>query len=204
MSPSPRRSGRPTGAPPNRAAILAAARGLFAERGYERTTVRAIAAAAGVDPALVHHYFGSKDQLLRAALTVGTMDLLPQLTSAGLDGLGERMLRSIFAAYDPAPGEDVATLVGLVRSATTTPDATRLLRESFEVGGIVQMVTALHLSQPQLRAALLGSELFGLVLARYVVGLEPIASAEVESLVAWYGPTLQRYLVEPLPQQGPR
>jgi AcrR family transcriptional regulator len=191
--------GRPPGSPPNREAILAAARALFIERGYERATMRAIAARAGVDSALVHHYFGSKDRLLAAALRFQAVDAVPALVAAGLDGLGERLIRGAFELYDSLPAGELGALIGLLRTATTNEDAASLLRESFETGGFAQVAAALHLPQPALRVALAGSMLIGLAMARYVVRLEPIASADVDSLVAWYAPALQRCLAEPLP-----
>jgi AcrR family transcriptional regulator len=196
------RPGRAPGSPPNREAILAAARALFGERGYERATIRAIAARAGVDAALVYHYFGSKDRLLGSALRVGEGDVLPELVAQGVDGVGERIIRGTFAHYDRLPAGELGALIGLLRSATTNPDAARVLRESFETGGLARIALAVGLPQPRLRATLAGSTLFGLAMARYVVRLEPIASADVESLVAWYAPTLQRYLAEPLPGDG--
>jgi AcrR family transcriptional regulator len=194
--------GRPPGSPANREAILAAARALFIERGYERATMRAIAARAGVDSALVHHYFGSKDRLLAAALRFQAVDAVPALVAAGLDGLGERLIRGAFELYDSLPAGELGALIGLLRTATTNEDAASLLRESFETGGFAQVAAALHLPQPALRVALAGSILIGLAMARYVVHLEPIASADVDSLVAWYAPALQRCLAEPLPGDG--
>src|SRR5262249_7855072 len=156
---------------------LAAARALFSEHGYERATIRDIAARAGVDAALVHHYFGSKDQLLGSALRLGDGDLLPELFAQGVDGLGERILRGTFAHYDRLPARELGAFLGLLRSATPHPNAAHLLRESFATGGLAQVAHAMGLPQPRLRAALAGSAVFGLAMARYVVRLEPIASA---------------------------
>jgi AcrR family transcriptional regulator len=194
--------GRPPGSPPNREAILAAARALFIERGYERATMRAIAARAGVDSALVHHYFGSKDRLLAGAVRFQAVDAVPALIAAGLDGLGERLIRGAFELYDSLPASELGALIGLLRTATTNEDAASLLRESFETGGFAQVAAALHLPQPGLRVALAGSILIGLAMARYVVRLEPIANADVDSLVAWYAPALQWCLAEALPGDG--
>jgi AcrR family transcriptional regulator len=197
-----KRTGRAPGRPPNREAILAAARDLFIERGYERTSIRAIAACAGVDAALVHHYFGTKDRLLASALPVRVVDQLPELVSQGLEGLAERLIRGTFEVYDRLQAGESGALIGLLRSATTNPDAARLLREAFETGGLVRVANALRLPQSGLRTALVGSALFGLAMARYVVRLQPIASADVDSLVTWYAPTVQRYLADPLPGDG--
>jgi AcrR family transcriptional regulator len=195
-----RRTGRPAGSPPNREAILASARQQFIERGYDGATIRSIAAEAGVDPALVHHYFGTKDQLLLATLHELTPvdGSIPQLLAGGVDGLGERVIRATFGAFETVYGPMWGAVIGLLRSAIAHEDAARHLRERFGDGGLVQLVEGLGLPQPDVRAALVGSELFGLMIARLVVRLEPIASADIDSLVAWYAPTLQRYLTGPL------
>ena len=196
-----RRTGRPPGSPPNRAAILESARAQFTERGYDGATIRGIAAGAGVDPALVHHYFGTKDQLLLATLTEAAQvdDAIAAMLTGGLDGLGERFLRATFETYETTLRPMRQAIVGLVRTAVASEDAARLLRERFAGGGLVRLLEALDASQPRLRAALVGGELFGLALARFVVRVEPIASADIESIVAWYAPTIQRHLTGPLP-----
>jgi AcrR family transcriptional regulator len=195
-----KRTGRSPGSPPNRAAILAAARVEFSQRGYEGATIRRIARAAGVDAALVHHYFGTKDELLQAALQPADEDRLTQLLAGAREGLGERLLRSILTEWDAEVGTGTRTLIALVRSASTNEDAARLLRTSFASGGILQLVERLAVSQPILRAALVVSELIGVVSARFVLRIEPISSADLESLIAWCAPTLQRYLTERLPE----
>ncbi len=194
-----RRTGRSPGSPPNRQAILAAARLEFSQRGYEGATMRRIAQAAGVDAALVHHYFGSKDELLQAALQPADDAHLEQVLAGPREGLGERLLRAVLTDWVAEPGPGIRTLVALVRSAGTNEDAARLLRTSFASGGIQQLVERLAVSQPGLRAALVVSELVGLVAARFVLQLEPIGGADLESLIAWYAPTLQRYLTQRLP-----
>jgi AcrR family transcriptional regulator len=197
----PRRAGRPAGSPPNREAILAAARQQFFARGYESATIRGIAAGAGVDPALVHHYFGSKDRLFVAALElpVTPAQIVADVLQGGVDGLGERLVRRFLATWSP-PGPDVgATLAGLLRSALANDDAARMIREFVTVEVLGRIAAALDVPQPRLRAALVGSQVLGLALARLVIRVEPVASADVETLVACYGPTLQRYLTGPLP-----
>jgi AcrR family transcriptional regulator len=194
------RPGRPTGSPPNREAILAAARAHFTSQGYDRATIRGIASEAGVDPALVYHYFGSKDQLLGAALElhVNLRELVPSILAGGVDGLGERYIRQFLDTWasDRAAG---GALVALIRSSVTNDDAARMMREFFTSEGVARIVEALDVPQPRLRAALAASQLIGLAMARYVVGVEPIASADLETLVGCYAPTLQRYLTGPLP-----
>jgi AcrR family transcriptional regulator len=198
---SGRRQGRPAGSPPNREAILASAHRQFVERGYDGATIRSIAAGAGVDAALVHHYFGTKDRLLLATLQeLAQVDVAtPQLLAGGIAGLGERVIRATVEVFETLYQPILPALLGLFFSAMAHEDAARQLQESFGGGGVVRLVEALGLPQPDLRAALVGSQLFSLMVARLVVRLEPIASADIDSLVTWYAPTLQRYLTEPLP-----
>jgi AcrR family transcriptional regulator len=200
----PRRRGRPAGAPPNKAAILAAARQAFVEHGYD-ATIRDIAARAGVDPALVHHYFGTKDRLLLAAIQAGESgalsidDAIPKLLEGDPDQLGVRVITAMFAAYETAFYRAAwGSLVGLLRIASADADAAAMLRQGLMGGGLSRLVEALHVPRPEVRTALAGSELFGLGMARYVIRIEPIASAPVEAVAGWYGPTLQRYLTGPL------
>jgi len=204
-SPNGRRTGRPSGSPPNREAILASARQQFIEHGYDGATIRGIAAGADVDAALVHHYFGTKERLLLTSLQESgpaqqaVEGHLGNLVAAGTDGLGERLIRATFEVYGSLLGPGWGSLVSLLRSAATREDAAGMLREGFARGGLAQLIRALDVPQPQVRMALIGSELVGLAMARFVIRLEPVASADIDSLVAWYAPTLQRYLTEPLP-----
>jgi AcrR family transcriptional regulator len=196
-----KRAGRPAGSPPNREAILAAAREQFRERGYDSATIRGIAASAGVDPALVHHYFGSKEDLFAAALRLPTSprEALEGVLAGDPDGLGERLVRRFLELWSADAGGIGDTIVGLLRSAATHEDAARMVREFVSREALGRIAEALDVPQPRLRAALAGSQLIGLALARFVIGVEPIASADVETLVACYAPTLQRYLTAPLP-----
>ena len=200
-TPARPRPGRPAGAPHNRAAILAAAREQFAERGYDSATIRGIAARAGVDPALVHHYYGSKAELFTAALQlpVNPGAVLDDALLGGVEGLGERLVRRFLHLWSSDAEGMGSTIVGLLRSATTHEDAAQMVREFVSREALGRIAEALDVPQPRLRAALAGSQVIGLALARYVVRVEPIASADVEMLVACYGPTLQRYLTGPLP-----
>jgi AcrR family transcriptional regulator len=196
VSPPGKRRGRPPGSPPNRQAILAAAGRAFAERGFEGVSVRAIATAAGVDAALVHHYFGSKERLLLAAFQAWPSWPAGDLLAGGAAGLGERLVRGLLAGgWEP--------LVGLLRSAAGRESASRLLREGLE-GRLRPLAEAYGRSRPDLRAALAASELLGLAAARWIVRAEPVASMQVEALVAWYGPALQRQLAGRLPAQRSR
>jgi AcrR family transcriptional regulator len=190
--------GRRPGAPDTRAEILASARTLFAARGFGNTSMRAIAQDAGVDPALVHHYFAGKDDLFVAALELPVdprVALLPVL-EGGLDGAGERLLRVFVSVWDDETAR--LSLLGLVRGVFE-PTGRQLLRDGL-LGLVLGPVgPALGLDAPERRIALVASQMVGLVMLRYVLEVEPLASMGTEELVATYAPTLQRYLAAPLP-----
>jgi len=194
---APRRGRRP-GAPDTRAAILAAARELFAVHGFAGTSVRAVAAAAGVDAALVHHYFGTKDDLFLAALELRIdprVAILP-VVEGGVDGAGERIMRLFLSVWDD--DETRLPLLGLVRGVLE-PGGQQLVRDGFFRMVLGPVGVALELDQPDRRMQLVASQLFGLVVLRYVLDVDPLASAPADELVATYAPTLQRYLSGPLP-----
>jgi AcrR family transcriptional regulator len=190
-----RRTGRRPGNPDTREAILAAAGAAFAERGFDRTSIRAIATDAGVDPALVHHYFGTKDQLFLATIRspVDPRALLPEVLAGGIDGIGERLVRLFLRVWDSPAG---AAGVALLRSAVGSEWGSRLLRE-FLVTQVLRRVVAqvdLDPREAPLRTSLVASQLLGLATMRYIVKLEPLASAPAEAVAVAVGPTLQRYL----------
>jgi AcrR family transcriptional regulator len=189
------RTGRRPGDSDTRAQILASAREQFAQAGWDGTTIRGIASTAGVDPALVMHYYGSKEGILRAALEfpIDFAEVVPKLLAPGLDGLGERMVRFFIGVWDSPEGRP---LVGVIRSAVASEQAAGLLREFVGREVLGRIAGALEVDQPRLRASLAGSQLVGLAMLRYVVKLEPVASASADELAAWVGPTLQRYLTE--------
>ncbi|MER5455858.1 TetR family transcriptional regulator [Micromonospora sp. NPDC002389] len=190
-----RRSGRRPGNPATRDAILAAARTAFAERGFDAATIRAVAAAAEVDPALVHHYFGSKEQLFLAAVQapVDPRELLPAVLAGDRDGIGERLVRTFVAVWDSPAG---VAGVALLRSAVGNEWTARLVREFLTTQVLRRILDHLDVDPAQLplRGGLVATQLIGLAVMRHVVRLEPIASAEPETLVATVGPTVQRYL----------
>ena len=191
------RRGRRRGAPDTRTAILGAARDSFAASGYAGTSIRAVAAAAGVDAALVHHYFGTKDDLFLAALElpVDPRALLAPVAEAGADGAGERLLRVFLGVWDDERNQ--ASLLALVRGLAE-PTGQRLLRD-----GVLQMILgplgrSLSLDRAEERMALVASQLVGIVILRYLLRAEPLASLTPDDLVPVYAPTLQRYLTGPL------
>jgi AcrR family transcriptional regulator len=193
------RTGRRPGHQDTREAILAAARTAFAEKGFDGASIRHIAGVAGVDPALVHHYFGTKDQLFVAAIDfpLDPAKILPQVAAGGMDGMGERLVRMFITLWDgPIGGAGVA----LVRSAVRSDLAARLLREFLTTQVIRRALDHVDIDPAEIptRGNLVASQLIGLAMMRYVIKLEPLASADPEAVVAAVGPNIQRYLEQPL------
>jgi AcrR family transcriptional regulator len=193
-----RRVGRRPGASGTREAILAAARRQFGEQGYDRTTLRSVAAEAGVDPALVVHFFGTKQRLFLAGveLPVEPDELVEHVAAGPRDSVGERLATYVLNALEDP---DVRSRwVGMVRAAASEPEAANRLRIVLETRVFAPLVKALGVEDAPFRATLAGSQIVGIAMARHVVGVEPLASADPETLAAAIAPTLQRYLVEPL------
>jgi AcrR family transcriptional regulator len=189
------RTGRRPGASGSREKILAVARAQFARDGYDGATLRGIAAAAKVDPALVLHYFGSKEHLFVAALEfpLDPAEVVPRLLAPGLDGLGERMVMFFLEAWDAPDGRP---FIGLLRSIAANERAAEMMRQFIAREVIGRVAASLKLDQPELRAALAGSQLVGIAVLRYVIRLEPIASADPAVLAQRVGPAIQRYFTE--------
>lgn len=203
QSPGPRRRGRPprtegaADAPAARDRILTAARNEFAERGYDKTSIRGIAKAAGVDPALVHHYFGTKDQIFGAAVELifaPTLAAPDAVHGGSREGAGERMARFMFGVWENPVTR--LPLLAVMRSALTNEAAAAVLRGMIERRLLLRMVVELHVPNPEFRAQLAAGHMIGIAMLRYVIRMEPMASAPVEDIVAMVGPTLQRYLTE--------
>lgn len=197
------RTGRRPGESTTRAAILAVARDAFSAQGYDAVTVRRIAAAAGVDPALVHYHFGTKERLFRAVVhdAITPQDLLAQSLAGDVEMLGERLVMRFLDLWEQGGGTVAGTLL---RTAVTGEAGARLAREVV-FPAVVQAMTrragvrATHLP---LRAALIAAQLSGLVIARYVLELEPLAQVPNEVVAAAVGPAVQRYLTGDLPGAG--
>lgn len=193
-TPRPSPAGRRPGESTTRAAILDAARSAFASGGYEATSVRAVGRAAGVDPALVHHFFGTKHGLFLAALRLPRdfTEALPALLEGDRDRLGERLVTFFVGLVDGADTRD--SLLALIRAAATNEQAATLLRFFVTRQVVGRIVAALDVSQPELRTTLAGSQLVGLAVLRHIVQVEPLATAEATAVIAAVAPTVQRYL----------
>ena len=194
------RTGRRPGNQDTREAILTAAREAFAERGYDAASIRLIAGGAGVDPALVHHYFGTKNDLFLATMQVpiDPTKIIPQALAGGIDGAGERLVRMLVSVWDSPAGGAVAAIV---RSAVANDTMAKMMRE-FIVARILRRVAKeldLPPDEAPIRAALVASQISGLIMVRYIIKIEPLASASPDTVVALIAPTIQRYLADPLP-----
>jgi AcrR family transcriptional regulator len=189
------RTGRRPGNQDTREAILDAAREAFADRGYDRASIRAIATGAGVDPALVHHYFGTKEQLFLAAMQspINPAEILPRILAGDREHLGERIVRTLLQIWDSPAGGAAAAMV---RSAVTNETMAKMLRE-FVINRIIKRALADAVVDPAevtLRGTLVASQIAGLIMVRYLIKVEPLASAPAETIVRAVGPTIQRYL----------
>jgi AcrR family transcriptional regulator len=196
------RTGRRAGDSGTRAAILAAARQEFADRGYDGATIRAIAAGAGVDPALVHHFYGTKERLFAAAMQLPvvpseriTAALTAKTRPAGRS-MGEHLVASALALWEGADMRE--PFVGLLRSAVTSDQAAEMLREFLTeaiLGPVASVAGGADPGTAAFRASMVASQMLGLAVARYVLKFGPVASASQEELVAAIGPTIDRYLL---------
>ena len=199
------RTGRRPGVSGTREAILDAARRAFAEQGYQHATIRGVADLAGVDPALVHHYFGTKQELFVAAvqLPVNPVEQLMAVLDQDPGQAGRRMVETFLSVWDHAATQN--PLLALIRSAVGDEHAAAMLREFITEEVLGQIAHRLGSADARLRASLVGSQIIGLAMARYIVKVEPLASAPPTQVVAAVGPTLQRYLTGDLadPAGGP-
>ncbi|WP_113700947.1 TetR family transcriptional regulator [Nonomuraea lactucae] len=186
-----RRPGRRPGSADTRGEILAAARRVFAEKGFDKATVRGIAREAKVDPALVHHYFATKEGMFAAAMRLPLTPevVIPTVIEGPRDEIGERLVRLILSVT--ATPETREPMIALIRSAVTNEQAVTMFREFVSNALLLRVADALEV--PHLRIEAAFSQMFGVLMARYVLKLEPLASADPEELVALLAPTIQRY-----------
>ena len=191
---SAKRSGRRPGPTTTRDAIAQAARRQFAELGYDRTTLRGIAGEAGVDVALVARFYGSKEALFREvmALPPAVAEAMAGLAEGPTATVGRRLAEVIVGMLEDPRSRSV--VIGRIRAASSHPEAAALVRETVtrDVGRLVAAVTD---DEPETRAVLVGSQIVGLALARYVVRVEPLASLPAADVIDYIAPVFQHYLV---------
>lgn len=187
--------GRPTGGGDLRADILAAARTEFAANGFDRVTIRGIARSAGVDAALVHHYFGSKQEVFAAAVEF-PFDIatgLQAVFGGAPDGIGERLVRFFLGVWENPDGR--GPVLAVLRSAMSQEQAATMLREFVTAALLTPGAASLGVppEEGRLRMELAVSQLMGVAVLRYVIGVQPLASASVEELVARLAPVVQAH-----------
>jgi AcrR family transcriptional regulator len=200
---APRRRGRPSrtqsaDAPATRDRILAAAREEFSERGYDKTSVRGIAKAAGVDSALVHHYFGTKEQVFEAAVEVAfapALKVRDVVLEGPLDDVGERMTRVIFGLWENPVTR--TPLLAIVRSAVNNETAAAVFRRLVAAQLMRRIAGRLDAPDAELRTELAAAQLVGVAMMRYVIKIEPLASADPELVIARLAPVVQGHLTGP-------
>lgn len=194
-SPQPSRGpGRRPGTPDTRGEVLAAARTSFAEKGFDRTTIRGVAAAAGVAPGMVHHFFGSKEDLFLAALEVPVDPrvLLREAVAGPPDELGAAVAAAIVGVWeDPSRREP---LLALLRAAMSSDVVAGMVRDGFVRIATSALAPAVSGPDARLRVELAISQVIGMELFRYVLRVEPLASTSADELVARLGPVLQQHL----------
>lgn len=192
----PRRRGRPRGGSDSRERIIAAAVDDFAEKGYDGATIRSIAARAGVDSALVHHYFGTKADLFADAVGIPLRpDVdVPRILTGPRAEVGERLIRYVLEGFEQP--EVRRRGIMLLRTAIGSRLTTPLLAGFLSRELLSRVARSLEVDDADLRAALVASQIAGMLIARYVLRLPVLAAASVDELVARVGPTIQRYLFD--------
>ncbi len=193
------RVGRRPGRPETRNAILTAAREAFAGSGYAAASMRQIARAAGVDAALIHHYFGTKHELFLAALgaPIDPSTFVPLLLDGPAEQIGQRIVSTLMGVWDSDRGGPAAAMV---RSAVADDNVAALLREFVQHRLLAPVLAGLGAdpADAPLRATLAASQIAGLVMVRYIIRAEPLASVAPSTIIATIGPTISHYLTGPL------
>jgi AcrR family transcriptional regulator len=193
------RTGRRSGDSGSKAAILQAARVQFAEHGYQGATIRAIAAAAGVDPALVHHFYGTKERLFAAAmeLPVTPSEAIAAALARREPGssVGTHVVRSALALWESAGMR--GSLQAMLRSALTSEQAAASLRDFMAEAILRPLASVAEGTNPDrtsYRTSLIATQMLGLAVGRYVLRFGPVAEASPDELAVAIGPVIDRYL----------
>ncbi|MGZ8801420.1 MAG: TetR/AcrR family transcriptional regulator [Mycobacterium sp.] len=201
--PDRKRPGRPPGTSDTRDRILTSARELFARNGIDNTSIRAIATDAGVDPALVHHYFGTKTQLFAAAIQIpiDPMAIIGPLREVPVDQIGRVLPSLLLSLWDSELGKG---LIATLRSILAGSNAVDISIVRSFLQDVITAEVGSRVDDPpgsgQLRVQFVASQLVGIVMARYILELEPFKSLPVQQVVDTIAPNLQRYLTGELPQ----
>lgn len=192
-----RPKGRTTGS--TKAKILKAAAKEFAQAGYEAASLRSVARRAGVDPALVHHYFKDKNDLFvqTMRIPINPGEIIAQAATAPLDELGAALVRALVSTWRKPAFRTAAT--AMIRGLISSSSATKILRPFIQQEIFARLGTRLPRNTAEPRIALVASQLVGLIVARYIIDLEPLASMEDEQVIELIAPTIQRYLTGELP-----
>jgi AcrR family transcriptional regulator len=188
------RVGRRPGGPDTRGEIMRAARETFASKGFGATSIRAIAREAGVDAALVHHYFDSKDELFieSMALPVDPRVVAQTIMGGPREELGRRIITAFLGVWESPEGQQ--RMKAMLRSVVSSDEVARLMREGITAMIIQPVSETLGVPDARLRVTLVATQLIGMALARYLVELEPVASTDPASLIDRMAPVLQHYL----------
>ena len=196
-------SGRRPGDSGTRDAILTAARRQFAELGYDRTSMRRVAIEAGVDPTLVSHFHGTKQQLFVTVveLPFQPANVLPGLLAGDPRDVGGRLANFALGVLESELGQ--SRLIGLVRAAASEPEASRLIRDLITRELLTLLVEGIGADHAAYRASLLASQIVGLTIARYIVAIEPLASQDPDAVAEAIAPALQHYLTGDLSSSLP-
>lgn len=199
--PGARKRGRPKGSTTGttKAAILRAASKEFSHAGYEAASLRSVARRAGVDPALVHHYFKDKDDLFVQAMhiPVNPGEIIAQAATAPLEQMGEALVRALLTTWRKPAFRTAAT--AMIRGLISSSSATKILRPFLQKEIFSRLGSRLPEDSAEPRVALVASQIIGLIVARYIIDLEPVASMDDEQVIELVAPTIQRYLTGELP-----
>jgi AcrR family transcriptional regulator len=200
-------TGRRPGAGGTREAILQSARQLFTERGYDATSIRAVAEESGVDPALVIHYFSSKEGLFRESidLRLDIGKIADAIFGSGFENAGGNLIREVCAVWEDESRRH--PLAVLIRNAIEHDEAARMLSDFIDREIVSQLTARSDSPDARLSGSLAYSQLLGMVLVRYVIRLEPLASLTVDEVTDLLGPVIQAHLAgQPRPhsETGPK
>jgi AcrR family transcriptional regulator len=194
LTPARRTPGRRPGGPDTRGEIVRAARESFADKGFAATSIRAVARQAGVDAALVHHYFDSKDELFieAMALPLDPRQVAAAILNGSREDLGRRIVTVFLGVWESDDGQQ--RMKAMLRSVVTSDEVARIMREGMTKMILEPVSQFIEVPDAKLRVALIASHLIGVALTRYLVELEPVASAGLETLVDRIAPAIQQYV----------